>query len=471
MSTTTFVITTALVLGACTGGDYEVHENDPEMLLATDVIDFDEVVVGNQSEIGIAVENEGRGVLAIEDVSLDAGSSADFTLLGVDVSSVEPGEYGVISARYVPDAVGQDYGTVTLTTNDPTEPVAEIELVGFGVEPDIDVDPETLWFGEVEPGDSATKEVEVTAEGTGTTRITEMVFEENTGVFSYELPEEISIPYDLSAGFSFTFEVTFAPQDDSAYDTNLLVASNDPEDPTVAIRLLGNSDDDPTTNEPPTVEVTEPNWGNYLILGETTTLAGQAIDVEDGPENLACSWYVDGSLLDSGSPDTSGYIAYSTADLPEGDITITLRCYDSQGEKGEDSVDVTVWDHEEELLYTLSGGTSLYDYWSVDDDIYIELNGYAVFSDTNHAQDNHPPLEFEAQVGDTLTLVATDYNYCTQQLDALVLHFGTGESQELNETICRSACEDDVCYDSSYSGPWPNVFLTQDYTIEIPASR
>jgi hypothetical protein len=78
------------------------------------------------------------------------------------------------------------------------------------------------------------------------------------------------------------------------------------------------------------------------------------------------------------------------------------------------------------------------------------------------------PVEFEARVGDQLRLVATDVNACQMALDALVLHWGTGESQALNDSQCRSSCPQDACYDASSSGPWPGVYLDETYTIEIP---
>ncbi len=457
-----------LRLVACSGGDYEVHENLPDLDLPTATIDFDEVVVGLQSEVGIAIDNLGMGVLKVEDLQLDDSTSPDFTILGMDDDQIAGGESGVLSVRYVPDAVGQDYGTIIMATNDPQEPEVEIELLGFGVEPVIDVDPEILWFGQIDVGASDTMQVQVAAAGTGTTRITDMVIEDFPGIFSYQLPDDVILPYALSAGFSFTFDVTFTPASADSYDTDLVISSNDPVNPTVAVRLLGNSEDDPTENAPPTVEITQPDWGNYLILGEATELRGVTVDVEDGPESLAAMWYVGSQLLGTSTPDSSGTVSLTTTVLPEGDITITLRAMDSEGLMGEDTVDVTVWNEEEPMLYVISGGTTIYDYWTVDDDVEIMLNGETIFQDANHTQDNHPPVEFEAEKGSTIRIVATDYNYCQKMLDALFLHFGSGASQPLNDSICNSACESDACYDGTYSGPWPSVFLDDSYTIEIP---
>ena len=61
----------------------------------------------------------------------------------------------------------------------------------------------------------------------------------------------------------------------------------------------------------------------------------------------------------------------------------------------------------------------------------IYVDGVLVFSDTNYTTDTHPPFEFEASSGSSIQFIATDANYCMQQLSNLTIHFGTSYSQEL----------------------------------------
>jgi len=83
-------------------------------------------------------------------------------------------------------------------------------------------------------------------------------------------------------------------------------------------------------------------------------------------------------------------------------------------------------------------------------------------------KDTLAPVEFEGSPGDVIRIVASDINSCDLMIDALVLHWGTGESQALNAAECASACVDATCYDGTYSGPWPGIFLDESYTIAIP---
>ena len=99
----------------------------------------------------------------------------------------------------------------------------------------------------------------------------------------------------------------------------------------------------------------------------------------------------------------------------------------------------------------------------------IYVDGVLVFSDTNYTTDTHPPFEFEAGKGSEVRIVATDANYCQQQLGPLTVHFGASYSQVLLEDgFCRSACPDDACYDPDFLWAENTVFFDETYTIEIP---
>jgi len=458
-------LTVLVLLAACQ--DYDVQASLPAISLSGSTLDFGEVRVGTWATVGIAVENLGKGDLHLDSVALEVGASPEFSLDGLAVTTLGPGEQVVLTASYQPDAVGQDVAQATLTSDDPEEPAILLELLGFGVQPAIEIDPETLWFGDVAPGESSSLPVTLTAAGTGTLRVQELSLEDITAPFGLTLPPDVTLPWPLPTGHSIEIEVTFAPLDASPQDTHLLIASNDSESPLAGVRLLGNAAGS-GENEPPIVEITDPNWGAYLVYGEPVTLSGVVVDIEDGPANLACMWYVNGALAGTAVPRSDGAVTLTTRDLPLGEVTIELVAMDSEGATGTDEVGVVVWDTEEPLTYTISGGVTIFEYWSVDDDIVIELNGSPIFSDSDRLQNTHPPVEFSARAGDVLRLRATDEKYCKQELDSLFLHWGTGMFQPLAPGVCRSACEEDACYDPTYEGPWPNTFYEETFTIAIP---
>ena len=445
--------------------DYQLKEQLPDLQINATALDFDEVVVGTQRTGTLALINKGRGDLHLDSVSL--GGSADFALVDSAPEVLEPGDELSLSIRYAPDIIGPDDGRLQVVSDDADQPTLEVPLTGQGVEPEIDLDPETLWYGYIPVGSSETRSVDVNARGQGSLRIDDIGFVSDEGeAFSIALPEDLTLPATLSAGTGFSFDVIFTPVDDRAWDGAVYLLTNDPSDAEVHVTLLANTD--ATGEEPPTVEITAPDWGNQLLYGQPTTLIGSVVDDADAPDSLVALWYANDLLLGTSIPDSAGAVSLETSDLPLGDVTLRLAALDLSGNVGDDEVEFSVYDPDEPMPYFLTGGSSIWDYWSVDDDVMITLDGEKVFLDVNHTHDSHPPLELEARAGQELRIVATDYNYCDQSLDALTLHWGTGASQTLNEAQCRSACPSHPCYDPDFVGPWPGIFFDATYTIEIP---
>ncbi|MCB9791886.1 MAG: hypothetical protein H6741_04090 [Alphaproteobacteria bacterium] len=154
------------------------------------------------------------------------------------------------------------------------------------------------------------------------------------------LPSGVELPQRLSPGSGFTLAVEYAPDQVAPHEGELLIRSNDPENPVVSVRLLGNAEG--TGLGPPTVEITSPDWGNYLLLGEVAELRGCVVDDADPPPNLLTAWYSDSQLVGVvTAPLTApGQVALDTDALPLGEQTLTLRAVDSAGNQRRDDVDV-----------------------------------------------------------------------------------------------------------------------------------
>lgn len=451
-----------LLLTGCS--DYDLNKTKPDLELTAAVMDFGDVVIGTERTGTLRASNTGQGVLHFDTISVEG---ADFALGTVPATELDPGEEMDLSVSYAPGETGPDEGTLVVTSDDPTTPETLVTLTGMGVEPDIDVDPETLWFGTLAVGSSATLSVDVHSRGLGDLRVSDIDFSgAEATAFTIALPEDVTLPATLASGTGFSFDVTFAPVDETAWDGSLLITSNDPDEPAVEVRLLANVES--TGELAPTAEITSPDWGNYIFAEQGTTLLGVVTDDADAPTDLLALWYADGRLLGTSTPDSSGVVSLEVTDLPVGDVTIRLAAIDTLGNVGDDEVQVVVWEAEEPVSYILSGGSSIFDYWSVDDDVTITLDGEPIFVDTNEEADTHPPVDFLAEKGQVLGIEVIDYKYCDRVMDGLVLHWGTASRVALNEAVCISACEDHECYDPDFEGPWPEVFVSESHTITIP---
>ena len=310
--------------------------------------------------------------------------------------------------------------------------------------------------------------VELSARGSGALKIKAFSFlNGEEAVYSVEVPDWMELPYAMESGQSVELPVRYTPTAETAWEGELIIETNDPTTPEFAVTLLGNTKDDPTKNSDPVVQITDPDWGDYYLEGDSITVTASVYDQEDTSELLFCMLRADLIPVGSGSPDSDGMISIVAEEIAAGDINMTMTCFDTENGEGSDSVEVSIFDPIEPLKYTITGGSTLFDYWSVDDDVTIYVNGSAVFSDSNHQQDNHPPTEFDATIGDTIRIVAEDYNYCMRSLDPLYLHFGAGYSQDLNEAYCQSACVDDECYDGGFE--WASgAYYDEEFTIAIP---
>lgn len=454
-----------LLLTACV--DNAVHAGLPKADVSPASIDFGEVVLGTAAQIGVNVQNSGIGELEVSAASMSDISSPDLRVVDFP-KSVSRDAAGVLTIEYQPDVEGQDFGSVTITSNDKDNPTIEVPIEGTGVRPHCDVDPELLYFGTLAVGESATQTVRISASGSGDLRIRSIAFAgEEDAAYTFSLPTEYAEPYTLANGFSIAMNVTFAPPSADEFTGEVLVTTNDPDEEQVAVHLYGNTVDDPTKNESPVVEILDPNTGEHFLSTQVVTLSGHVYDQDEAATNLTCTWYAAGTPVAAALPTGAGDVM-STAMLPVGAIDVALRCFDSAGAMGEDVASVEVFDPDKPLPYVISGGTSLFDYISVDDDLEIKLNGTRIYVDASGEASTLAPIKFEAAVGDQLEIIATDQKYCRAYLDSLRLFWGSGDMQVLNVDTCHSACEGEDCYDEDYAGPWPNVFLDEFYTIEIP---
>ncbi len=106
-----------------------------------DSLDFGQVFIGDSSASGILVINDGTDVLFVYNIYSD---NSDYT---VDTTSfsLAPEESQEVLVTFTPSIPGQITGTLTITSNDPDEPIVMVALIGEGVEPpDIFVTPDSL---------------------------------------------------------------------------------------------------------------------------------------------------------------------------------------------------------------------------------------------------------------------------------------------------------------------------------------
>ena len=113
----------------------------PDIAVEADTLDFGDVYLGYPKCLPLSVFNEGTDTLLVSDINPDAGEFA------VDVTSFQLAPFAdtVLLVTFTPVAAGPIAGSLTISSNDPDEPIAVVELQGLGREcPEISFYPDTL---------------------------------------------------------------------------------------------------------------------------------------------------------------------------------------------------------------------------------------------------------------------------------------------------------------------------------------
>ncbi len=453
------------LLGGC--AETTIRVASPSLAVSDEAIDWDEVIVGVEDRRSVVVTNEGRGNLILESFALD-GEAPSFRAVEPSVTVLEPDAQVELDVVFAPEAEGERVGTAVVRSNDPARPELSLSLSGVGVDPVLEL-PEFLFFGSVLPGNEVVRELRFDARGTGDVQVTGVAFEDPamSSVFELVLPGGFDFPLSIAAGTGLNAEVVYRPVDGREWDARFLAATAHPARPEAATRFVAGPDD-PGDNTPPVVNIFEPVAATEVLGGSTLAVVAVAFDAESAPGDLTALLYAGPALVDTATPQGDGTVRFETAALPAGEVTLQVSVVDPRGAKGDDQVTIGVLDPEGPLPYVLSGGPAPTDPIVVDDDLEIFVDGASVFVDANTVRDTHPPVSFSALRTSRVRVVATDVQTCASALGPLTLHF-QGDSQPLNAPICQSACDVvDACYDPSFTGPWPSVFLDQTWDIQIP---
>jgi hypothetical protein len=285
----------------------------PAIVLVPASVDFGPVVTGSSASRAVAIQNTGSAVLNVSSVSACSGTSAEFGWSPAAPLQVPAGGSNTLTVSYGPVDLGADTGCLTVASDDPTNPMVNLALAGSGVGqavPAIALVPNTLDFGTVSIGGSASRTSQVRNTGTATLHVASITACSGT---SAEFGWTPAGPFDVAPGGATSLGVTYTPVDAGADTGCLTVASDDPATPTSSLQLTG--------------------------TGSQVTVAGDVdIDELEVPEDLTSTSdreLVPRAELRNRSATASTATAQLTATLGgatvyDQSLTVTLRARDDQ---------------------------------------------------------------------------------------------------------------------------------------------
>jgi|GEM_PF-1410458 len=204
-------------------------------------LDFDTVAVGGSSTKIVIISNNGTAALSISAQTITGAHSAMFAIMRPCAASLPPGASDTIEARFSPSSTGAKTAAISVASNDPQRPDAQIPLSGYAsaaAGPDIEVTPASLSFGSVAIGAMKTLSVFVANNGTAQLVISK---QEITGIDAAVFVIQTQVSSTIAPGGRDTLRIAFSPAVPGARNAQLRVHSNDPASPIVSIALSGSA--------------------------------------------------------------------------------------------------------------------------------------------------------------------------------------------------------------------------------------
>lgn len=310
----------ALLLLACQG-ENEIKALKPNILVSPEVLDFGPVVEDYPSTLTAELINGGKGVLEIDGVTLSGDGAAAFVVSDVP-AEIPHDQSWPIQVTFTPTNPTSYTAVLNVASNDPDTPDIAITLTGQGTEaptPDVECTPLTVDYGTVAPGALGTLWATCTNVGDDDLHIASWT-QGGSGAFELMIdPTDYVLPPDQS----LQLIVLYAPTTDAGDNGWIELTTNDPDEPTTRVNLLGNGGGDfeypvaiiegPTTSDP----------------RETITLEGGSSYDPGGYEPLTYHWTVTGPYP-SITATESGSDLYLQLDLA-GTYRVALQVENTQG--------------------------------------------------------------------------------------------------------------------------------------------
>ncbi|MBI4889682.1 MAG: choice-of-anchor D domain-containing protein [Acidobacteria bacterium] len=207
----------------------------PNLQLSPASLDFGEVNAATPATLTLSLRNAGNARLVGTSIT---SSGPPFTVVEPTGSLlIEPHTAIQARVRFEPAVNGPAAGTLTVSSNDPSNPTLRVPLTGTGAgaaaSPAIALPSGPVDYGSVTVGQ--TKSLDVLLRNTGAASLTVNAITSSDPQFTISL----SLPQTIPAGAQLTVPVLFRPTAAGARSATLTIASNDPLRPSATIALSG----------------------------------------------------------------------------------------------------------------------------------------------------------------------------------------------------------------------------------------
>jgi hypothetical protein len=207
----------------------------PQLTVSATALNFGNVTVGSSATLPLTLTSSGTAPVTINAATLTGASFADS---GANFPvTLNPNQSVTLQVQFNPTAAGAVTGQLTITSNSTTGGTANVTLSGTGTvptTPQLTVSANTMPFGNVTVGSTATLPLTLTSSGTAPVTINAATLSGASFVDS-----GATFPVTLNPNQSVTLQVQFDPTAAGAVTGQLTITSNSTTGGTVVVQLSG----------------------------------------------------------------------------------------------------------------------------------------------------------------------------------------------------------------------------------------
>ncbi len=220
----------------------------PDITVTPNPVDFGSVLVGTTSPSQtVTIKDTGSYDIYISAVTITGNDPSSFNITNDNASGHtiysnpywHQSDYATVKVVFHPTSVGGKSANLHIKYSKDchTDQYVDVPLTGTGIQPDIDVSPLALDFGNVYLGSTSSPQT-VTVKNVGTANLTITGITINNARFTIS-SGNIS-GQTLAPSVQATITLTFTPQAVGGQSGNLTISSDDPDEGTVKVGLSGN---------------------------------------------------------------------------------------------------------------------------------------------------------------------------------------------------------------------------------------
>jgi len=210
----------------------------PDIQVLPDSIAFPLTAVGAREEVVLAIHNSGDDTLDVSSQAILDEVDPFFIINGEEAFQLMPQTTHETTISFEPMEEGEFDAVFRIECNDPDEEVVEIPIIGTAIlmVPDIEVDTDSLYYGNNNLGVIAEMVVTIFSVGNAPLLISDQYIDPADGWFFISAGEG---GFELEPDSTHETIIAFAPREYGEFEALYVIESDDPDEEIIEIPLVG----------------------------------------------------------------------------------------------------------------------------------------------------------------------------------------------------------------------------------------